>query len=81
MMQYGVHPFRDEGCTTCEFYRHTSARCNHGIPANAPSDSGPWVGIGLSPCAHWIKGFEFIPDSWGNFRRIGIAAPDETVAP
>lgn len=69
-MQYGVHPFKDEGCTTCKFYRHHDFRCRKGLPANASENEGQFVPTGLSPCKDWEKGFEFLPESWGRFRPV-----------
>lgn len=69
-MQYGVNPFKDEGCTTCKFFYHDQARCLYGLPKNSLPHEGDYMGFGLSPCGKWEKGYEYIPDSWGQFRRI-----------
>jgi len=68
--QYAVNPYKDEGCTTCKHYHHTFGRCLHGLKANAMPHEGYYVGIGLSPCPVWVKGFEHIPDSLGQFRIV-----------
>lgn len=63
-MQYGVNPFKEEGCTTCKHYKHKSADCmvdykKHGrIYPMEP---------GLSPCRQWVKGFVLLENSWGVF--------------
>ncbi|TWU44634.1 hypothetical protein Poly51_59030 [Rubripirellula tenax] len=69
-MQFGVHPFEDEGCTTCAFYNHSQSRCKHGLPKNAGEHEGPYIPAGLSPCRDYEKGFEFIPGSWGRFKPV-----------
>jgi len=68
-MQYGVNPFKDEGCTTCIHFDHASARCNE-PKSHKNGQMGTYKGYGLSPCGEWQKGFEFIPNSWGQFKRI-----------
>lgn len=66
-MQYGVHPYKDEGCGTCKHYDHSRAYCL--VDWNSHERAYP-MPIGLSPCKSWVKGFVFRKNSWGQFDKI-----------